>query len=548
MAGWCVLVLIEPDSIGQIHGESDVSKQKRHENHPDWTQLLHAPAAANVSLQGTLKMNLAQAILDGHIPEGARLPSTRFLAKLLGVARITVGLAYEALEDQGLIVARKRSGHYVADGVRDNSAVAKPDEAGPGAAPVWSFYFSPTQDIPGNKLASSRQKYRYSFVGGDVDRSVFPFAEWRECSRLAQSTQGSEYWVKDLAEGDDPFLLDQIRERVLPRRGITAEPNEILITMGSQMALYLLAEVLIQPNTTVAFEDPGRPEARHLFLRRGGRLLPLPVDALGAELPVEISPHSTIYVTPGHQEPTGIALTLQRRQELLSLAHRHQSLIVEDDVEPEMHFGEAADPALRAMDRSGHVIYTDSFSSTLAPGLRLGYIVAHPALIERLRQLRSLVLRHPPGNNQRALALFIAHGHYERYLKRRRVALKLRAEQITTSLRHHLPEWEFRTPEGGSSIWLQSRPDEDVNTIKLRARKEGVLFESGDAYFHTSSPRSSFARLNYSTIDLDLIDPGIAALALAASKTPKSSSRDAFSPKTFSATSSKAQVAPHSAS
>jgi GntR family transcriptional regulator/MocR family aminotransferase len=479
-----------------------------------WRQLLHSSLHANPSLQSTLRMNLAQAMLDGRIPGGTRLPSTRNLASVLKIARITVALAYEALESQGFLTVQSRSGHYVRENLRDKQQIAVLERASPVTSPDWSAHL-PALSVEEKWLEKPRfwQKYKYPFVYGQMDTKLFPLAEWRECSRLAQATPESSQWASDTVDVDDAYLIEQLCTRVLPRRGITASPDEILITVGSQMGVFLLSEVLVRAGDTVAIEDPGYMDGRNIFLRRGANILPLSLDEDGAIPPPEISPLSCIFLTPSHQCPTGVTLSRQRRLEWLSFAERHRSLLIEDDYDAETQFYGAASLALKAMDRSGRVIYLSSLSKMFAPGLRIGYMVADRQLIHRARHLRRLILRHTPNNNQRALALFIAHGHYEQLQMRYRSSLVSRARQITNSLREHLPTWHFREPHGGSALWVETPQQSDTLSIEIQARKKGVLIESGASFFRSHTPPRNFARLAYSTIASELIDSGVRTLA-----------------------------------
>lgn len=363
-----------------------------------WRTLLHESDRISSSLQGTLRANLADAILEGHIPEGTRLPSTRALASLLKVARITVSMVYDALEAQGLIVVRERSGHYVAKRSPDRQELARHESSQAAERPVWALHL-PVLPKGEKRLEKPRhwQKYRFHFVYGQVDHELFPLPEWRECSRLAQATPDSGHWSSDASDSDDRFLIEQLCTNVLPKRGITASPDEVLITMGSQMGAYLLSELLVQRGTTVALEDPGYTEARTLFLRREANILPMSVDEYGAIPPAEIAPLSTIYLTPSHQCPTGATLRLDRRLAFLQLSQRDQSLIIEDDYDAQAHFGNPHPSTLKAMDTSGHVIHLGSFSKAFAPGLRIGYMVADRELIAQARHLRRLIIRHPPA-------------------------------------------------------------------------------------------------------------------------------------------------------
>jgi len=254
-------------------------------------------------------------------------------------------------------------------------------------------------------------------------------------------------------------------------------------------------------------------DGRNIFLRRGAQILPIRVDSEGAVPPARLQKYSCFYCTPGQQCPTGVTLSMERRLELLSLARRCQCLIIEDDYDAETQFDGQPQPSLKAMDKSGHVIYLSSLSKIFAPGLRIGYMVADRTLIERARHLRRLILRHAPTNNQRAMGLFIAHGHFERLAMRHRSSLEQRAARITDALHRYLPAWRFNTPRSGSALWVQGQAGCSMKRIEVEARKKSILIESGDAFFHSPDPPRNFARLAYSTIDLDLIEPGIRILA-----------------------------------
>jgi GntR family transcriptional regulator/MocR family aminotransferase len=480
-----------------------------------WRGLLkNSEQGANPSLQSTLRMNLVQAMLDGRIPGGTRLPSTRELASLLKVARITVVLVYEALSAEGLLITRQRSGHFVPHGLTDKQKVTEILHPQLSIKPDWQAHIVPFPQ--GEKwLEKPRiwQNYRYPFVYGQMDTKLFPLAEWRECSRLAQATPDSSRWASDAIDVDDPFLIEQLCSRILPKRGISATPDEVLITMGSQMGAFLLSELIVGQGTQVALEDPGYMDGRNIFLRRGAQILPIRVDGEGAIPPASLQKYSCLYCTPSQQCPTGVTLSMERRIELLSLARRCQCLIIEDDYDAETQFDGHPQPSLKAMDKSGHVIYLSSLSKIFAPGLRIGYMVADRMLIERARHLRRLILRHAPTNNQRAMGLFIAHGHFERLAVRHRSSLEQRAARIAESLHRHLPAWRFKTPRSGSALWVQGPASCSMKSIEVEARKKSVLVECGDAFFHSQDPPRNFVRLAYSTIDLDLIEPGIRILA-----------------------------------
>jgi GntR family transcriptional regulator/MocR family aminotransferase len=485
-----------------------------------WEQLLDTSGLKHASLQYALKTNLAKAILDGQIPEGTRLPSTRLLASALKIARITVALANETLTTQGLLIAHRRRGHFVAQDVRDKHRSNGDQTPHLYINASWSYLELSPKGQQWLETSESVQELPYSFSSGKIDDTLLPLADWHECERAEQATDHSEQRIVDAADIDDLFLVEQICNRVLPRRGIKASPGEVLITTGTQMSLYLLAELLITPGSVAAIEEPGYMGARNVFLRRGANIVPILGDRNGAIPPTALAKHSRIYVTPGRQCPTGVVLSEDRRRAFLNLAQNSQSLVIEDDYEAETQFNGKVPPALKSIDHSGHVIYLGSFSNSIATDLHIGFIVGHQKLIHRARQFRRLITLLSPGHSQRALALFLADGRQERSLIQQRASLEIRATQLTRSLQRHLPTWQFRQPVGGSSLWVQAPTTTNMKSIRDRARKKGVLIESTVPFYHSAAPPSHFIRLKYSSIVPEKIDAGIRLLAQAVSEKP----------------------------
>ena len=239
-------------------------------------------------------------------------------------------------------------------------------------------------------------RYQYPFLYGQFDPSLFPTNDWRECARGALSVLEIHNWARDLVDGDDPELIDQLRLHVLPRRGIWASPDEIIVTIGAQQALYLLAQLLLGKNTTIGVEDPGYPDARNIFSTMSDRVIGLPVDEDGLQMSSALNGCDYVYLTPGHQCPTTVTMPLERRSELLSLARENDFVIIEDDYETEFLPDARETPSLKSLDVDGRVLYVGSLSKVLAPGLRLGYIIAPAPVIHELRALRRLMLRHLP--------------------------------------------------------------------------------------------------------------------------------------------------------
>jgi GntR family transcriptional regulator/MocR family aminotransferase len=307
--------------------------------------------------------------------------------------------------------------------------------------------------------------------------------------------------------------FEQIQARILPRRGVWAARDEILITMGAQQALYILADLLIQKGSRVGIENPGYPDARNIFSLKSPQVVPLEVDENGVVPGDDLNSCEFVYLTPSHQSPTTVTMPLERREQILKMANKNDFLVIEDDYESEINFVGDPTPALKSLDASERVIYVGSLSKTLAPGLRLGYMVASKELIEEARALRRLMVRHPPANNQRIVALFLSMGHHDSLIHRLSQTYKDRWQVMGEALNTHLPESSRIPSFGGTSYWVEGHARLDTRKLKEQARSEGILIESGDICFMQDNPPQNFIRLGFSAISAAQIEPGIKKLA-----------------------------------
>jgi len=486
-----------------------------------WERLFERESAPNLSLQGRVRQMLVSAILSGHLPPGTPVPSSRQLADQLRIARNTVVFAYQQLVSEGYLVSRERSGHFVCDSVMQGHSGSAPEDAPaqPDAdAPQrvrWEerLRFRPSRQRNITK-PQDWQKQPYPFVYGQFDPDLFPTAEWRECCIKALSVLDIRSWAPDLITHDDPALIEQIRTQVLPRRGVWADAEEIVITVGAQHALYLLADLLVNEDTVVGMEDPGYPDARNIFASHTRNLLPMPVDERGLCTGTHLLGCDYLFVTPGHQCPTTVTLSMERRESLLALARQADSMIIEDDFESESRWGEGAIPALKSQDRDGRVIYVGSLAKSFAPGLRIGYIVAPRELTRELRALRRLMLRHPSAYIQRAFSLFISLGHHHSLLRKQSQAYQRRGAELAQALARYLPDFTPTPITGSSSCWLEGPPWLNAADLSEAALAEGVVVEPGDVFFMdgADAPRN-FLRVGFTSIRPELIGPGIEKLA-----------------------------------
>ncbi|MFE0758099.1 PLP-dependent aminotransferase family protein [Inquilinus sp. NPDC058860] len=480
-----------------------------------WRQLLTLSRRPDLTLQAQLRGAVAQAVLDRRLPPGTELPSSRRLAEILGISRNTVILAYDQLTQEGFVAARSRSRHMVDPAALENAARAagvRPDA--PARRPDWTARLTgrPSRTRYVTKPVDW-YNYRFPFVYGQPDPTLFPITEWREVVQLSLRSVAIRDWAGDHVDADDPLLIEQLQKRVLPRRGIWVSPEQILVTLGAQQALYLAASLLLGPEKTAAIEQPGYPDIRNLCRQFGARVQHLPMDRHGLRPGAGLAGCDLLFVQPSHQNPTTVTMPLARRQELLEAASAHDVIVVEDDYDSELTFVGEATPALKALDRDDRVIYVGSVSKTLAPGLRLGFVVAAPEFIAEARAMRRLTARHPPANNQRAVALFLQLGHHDAAIKRLIAAYRERAAAIGEGLRTYLPEFDFRLPAGGSALWAEGPADVSMNAVAAAAAPQGLLFDPGAVFFDRPVPPENVVRLGYSAIPLDRIEPGIQLMA-----------------------------------
>lgn len=480
----------------------------------DW--LVHIRRNEHASLQTQIREALVSAILDGQLAREEPIPSTRKMAKSLGVSRNTVVLAYQGLLDDGYLVARERSGYYVAEKaletVTPQKPQAKPRVAGSGFDWSKRLTMGPAAQANVSKPLDW-QTYDYPFIYGQVDHNLFPLAEWRDCARQALGKKWLGSWTNDTWAFDDPLLVEQIRRRILPRRGIMATDDEILVTLGAQNALYILTSLLVGPKTKVAMEEPGYPDVRNIFSLKTPHVSLIPVDSKGLTLPDEINAADVVFTTPSHQFPTTVTMPLERRMELLKRAAKHDFVVIEDDYEFETNYVNEPCPALKSLDDEGRVIYVGSLSKTLFPGLRLGFLVAPKELVAEARALRRLMVRHAPNNNQRTAALFLSLGHHDTLIRRLHRAYRTRWEIMGEALKQFMPDASRVPSFGGTSFWVKGPAHLDSDALGKVAAAKGILIEPGRIAFGGADAPRNYYRLAFSSIDEKKIEPGVRLLA-----------------------------------
>lgn len=470
--------------------------------------------AAQGSLQSQIQQMVAEGILSGRFHVGDKLPSSRKLAAHLGVSRITVTLAYTELLANDYLTSRGRSGFYVSD----NAPVPPKYEPLAQVRDTVDWDRAIAKRVSGGDWLVKPmdwRSYRYPFIYGQADPGLFDHANWRLCAVRALGQKDFVSLTADYADQDDPLLIEFIARHTLPRRGIIARPEQILITLGAQNALWLAARVLLNRERKAAIEDPGYYALRELLRHAHCRVDTIPVDRDGLPPGALAADTDVIFTTPSHHCPTAATMPPARRSALLERARDIDAMIVEDDYDFEMAFMGTPSPALKSMDRDGRVIYVGSFSKSLFPGLRLGYIVGSEPFINEARALRALVLRHPPGHVQRTAAYFLSLGHYDSQIRRVSAALMERRKVMESTIAELGLTVAGSATFGGSSMWMRAPEGVDATGLAERLKSDSVLIEPGETFFAGPARPLNHFRLGYSSIPIERITRGLELIATA---------------------------------
>ena len=454
-----------------------------------------------------LHEQLRAAILDGRLAAGASLPSTRQAAADLGVARNTVIAAYDLLIAEGYVVPRPGAKAVVAElAMRMHTRTQSQADAGADAR------LNPQWRQPAGLASSSRLLPPRNFRLGVPDHRHFPHAIWRRL--MAQSLRA---WSKTAfgyppSEGI-PVLREAIAKHVAFARAVACTAEDIVVTSGAQQAFDLLARLLVTPGeTTVAVEEPGYPPVRAAFAAAGAKLLSVAVDDEG--LCVERLPPGVrvISVTPSHQSPTGVALSLRRRAALLDYARAHDAVIIEDDYDGEFRYGGRPLDALQMLDRESRVFYVGTFSKSLFPSLRKGFVVVPAWAREAFIAVKHIADSHCDTITQSVLAAFIRDGHLARHVRRMRPVYAARREALLAGLRTELAPWLEPIPsEAGLHLAARIRDPKQASRIIAKARQH-VPGAQSIAEYAAATPEQPALVFGYGVIDEDAIAPALRQL------------------------------------
>lgn len=434
---------------------------------------------------------IRQDILSGALKEGEKLPSKRALAEHLHLSVITVEGAYQQLEAEGYIYPRPKQGFFVCPVQKvpqtpPNTAI--PPEP---AAPVW-------------KLDLGRNQ---------TDLSRFPAATWARLTRQVLSEGG---FLTPVPHQGLLALRQAIAGDLRAFKGMAVSPEQIVIGAGAEY-LYMLLAQLLKPHTAVAVEDPGYPKIRQVYSKCGIVCRPIPLDRQGLDLSVlEASGATAAHLSPNHHYPTGIITPIGRRQALLQWAQAHQAVLIEDDYDSEFRFAGRPIPALQSIDTHGCVVYMNTFSQTISPSMRLGFMVLPPLLLERYRQELGFYACTVPVLEQHVLARFLSGGHYEQHLSRMRKEYRTRRDAVLSAFQSSAFAQRVTFSEQGAGLHFLLRLDTRRSDEALRQRAErfGVhlAFLSEYAAGQKNAPPHTLV-VNYGSLAPERLDEATALLA-----------------------------------
>ncbi len=389
---------------------------------------LHISLVGRKDLSGEIYRQLRRAIREGQLRPGDPLPPSRELARQLAVSRTTVTGVYDRLAGEGFVTSRVGSGTVVSEHLAPARSSPKNKRIGDAlrARPVWDAIRLPPMVFA--------QPARFDFRSGLPDAALFPHDTWRRLTARHLRTEARSTIVYGAPAGNRG-LREAIARHIGVSRGVEASADDVIVTNGTQQALDVVARVLLSPGDHIAMEDPGYSLARWAFTALGLRVRGVAVDRDG--LDVDALPKQTraVYVTPSHQYPLGVSMTLPRRLALLAWADRHNTAIIEDDYDSEFRFGGRPIEPLRMLDTTGNVIYVGSFSKTLLPTLRLGFVVAPPSLREAVHKAKLVTDWHTSTTIQAVLAHFIDSGGFARHIRKMRDVYRARHRMIAETLR-----------------------------------------------------------------------------------------------------------------
>lgn len=481
---------------------------------------LRLDPATGTSLQQQIFEQIRRLILDDRLRPGARMPSTRTLAADLRVSRNTVVLAFGQLAAEGFVAMRAPVGVFVAECVtHDGPAPAPADDEPAAIAPALHARLRFRGDA--HIVTPPLSGLPYDFWVGRPDARLFPAHVWgRLHRRMLQHDRSG------IGSYSDPAGLDELRAAIAQHagaaRGVRTSPERVIVTCGIQQGLNILARLFVEKGTPIAVEDPCYCGAARAFASYGARLVPVPVDADGADVGALAATPAFVYLTPSHQYPTGATMPLERRRKVLEWARRADAYVVEDDYDSDFHYDTPPLPALQSLDAGAQVIYLGTFSKCLAAGLRIGYLVVPEHLVESARRIKALLDNCSPSPPQVLLAEFIRSGAFAHHLRRLRTIYRARRDCLLAELAAHFGTVDIAGAQAGMHVaWRLPEALGDAAEFARRCRARGVgVYDLAAANVHLTPAAQRAHRasvvLGYAALDEREIAAAVRRMAEAA--------------------------------
>jgi GntR family transcriptional regulator / MocR family aminotransferase len=472
-----------------------------------------------VLLHQKLYEELRRAILGGRLLPCQKLPSTRSLAQSLRISRSTVTQSYEQLLSEGYLETKVGSGTFVGaqlpDDLLRSPALEPPEKLNRPAIRLSKYAIQLAEaELPLRPETQAPISFRY----GRPALNLFPLELWRKL--LSRHCCAQLDWLDYSTDllGYAP-LRKAIAHYISRVRAVNCKPDQVLITNGTQQALALVTRLLIDPGDTIAMEDPGYISARRVFISQGAKILPIAVDTSGLVVQELLNNANAteairlVYVTPSHQFPTGVTLSLPRRLQLLAWAEQTGTMLIEDDYDSEYRYGDRPIPALQGLDRSNSVLYIGTFSKVLFPSLRIGYLVLPQNLVSLFSHSKWLSDRHLPVLEQQVLTDFIEEGHLERHIRKMRSHYDQCRQVLVQALKTYFGERvTILGDKAGIHLMVKLHTDWSDEEIIQRAAQVGVgLFPAQPHYLKGKGTGAVI--LGYGELNLEQIETGIRKLA-----------------------------------
>lgn len=454
----------------------------------------------------------SQLIQQGQLVAQQQLPSSRALSQCIGVHRNTVTMAYQELEAQGWVDIKARKGVFV----QEKMPLQKGEKllAPATLSPQLGYTIHPTPSI---KPVSIPPSHQLAFDDGIPDVRLAPLAA---LGRAYRAVIQRASFRKELEYGStlgSLALRKVLKEHLQATRGLGLELEHLMVTRGSIMGLYLVTQLLIKAGDKVVVGQLNYQTANSIFQQAGAQLLLLPVDEEGlviSQLKQLCQQHSikAIYVASHHHHPTTVTLSADRRLQLLALAQQYQFAIIEDDYDYDYHYQRNPILPLASIDNFQQVIYIGSMSKVLAPAFRVGFVVAHPQLIQKMGQLRRIVDRQGDFPLEHALANLFQIGEIQRHLRKALKVYQERRDCLVQLLQKQCGgAIHFVAPKGGMALWAEFDPSIDMAKTGQAALKKGLLFRA-DNYYTPHVPALQGTRLGFASLQLSELETAVSLL------------------------------------